>query len=128
MHGKTQLNVTASIDGERLRDFDVQIILGNTTVNASTTNGLVTVRLAVPTQVQIGDLVLVQVVDKKSREVLGSKMVIASSGNMVASIDTFHGKSSPQLVPLLLIAILPGLLILAFDLLLYMEDRKKKPR
>ena len=128
LHGKTQLNVTASIDGERLRDFDVQIILGNTTVNASTTNGLVTVRLAVPTQVQIGDLVLVQVVDKKSREVLGSKMVIASSGNMVASIDTFHGKSSPQLVPLLLIAILPGLLILAFDLLLYMEDRKKKPR
>lgn len=126
LHGKTQLNVTASMDGQRLRDFDVHVVLGNATVNASTTNGLVMVSLAIPTQVQIGDLVLVEVVDKKSGEILGSKIAVASSGYIVASIDTFHGKSSTLPVQLLILAVLPGLLILVFDMLLYIENRRKK--
>jgi hypothetical protein len=77
--------------------------------------------------VEIGDTVHVQVVDHRSGAVLGDALAVVDANLTAITVELHQApqKDLPASVPLL-VALLPGLLILLFDLQLYLGNKKKE--
>ncbi len=130
LSGEVQLIISVTDNGKApAGNLDVKIEVGNSTFSASAVNGICNVTLAIPAQAQPGDLVRVQVLDRGSGEVIGEASTILAEGSNTVSIQTYA--LPPRTTPAtfnLAVAMLPGILILIFDLQLYVSDKKKRRR
>lgn len=127
LFGQAQIRVGIVQDGRAVEgDLDVRITVRNSTFNTVAVNGACTLDLTVPTQAQPDDMVRVEVLGKGS-EVIGETSTVLAAGTTTVSIEThpLPQKRTPITVDLVL-AMLPGLLILVYDLQLYLGDKKKR--
>ena len=127
LFGRTEVNVQVVENGKNsTRDLDVRVTTKNSTFDNAAVSGALRFNLTVPFQVAIGDTVHVQVVDHKSGTVLGDTLAVVDANGTAITVEIHRApqKELTALVPLLF-ALLPGLLILLFDLQLYLGDKKK---
>ncbi len=127
LFGQTNIKVQIVEDGKKsTRDFDVRIIAKNSTYDSAAVSGTTALSLEVPTQVEMGDIVHVQVVDQGSGVVLGDARAVVEANTTAITVEIHPAAQNALPVSMtLLIALLPGLLILLFDLQLYLGDKKK---
>lgn len=127
LFGQTEIKVQIVENGKNsTRDLDVRVITKNSTYDNAAVSGTLALSLAVPTEVEIGDTIHVQVVDRRSGTVLGDALAVVETNLTAITIEVHQApqKEMPTSATLL-IALLPGLLILLFDLQLYLGDKKK---
>jgi hypothetical protein len=111
------------------RDLDVRVTTKNSTLDNVAVTGVTRFNLTVPSQVEIGETVHIQAVDRRSGDVLGDALTIidANATSVTVEVREAPQKELPASVPLI-VAMLPGLLILLFDLQLYLGDKKKRSK
>jgi len=128
LFGSTKVTVRTTLDGAALeRNLQVKLTIRNSTIVGVATGGKAIFNLTIPTQVSAGEMVIVEVVDPKSGTVVGDGLVIVGPQESDVSISVaYPSRQSTYPGDLVFMALLPGLLILVYDLLLYVEDRKKK--
>ena len=69
----------------------------------------------------------VQVVDHKSGAVLGDALAVIDANETAITVEVHQAPQKEMPISAtLLVALLPGLLILLFDLQLYLGDKKKR--
>jgi hypothetical protein len=127
LFGQTEIKVQIVENGKNsTRDLDVKVITKNSTYDNAAVSGTLALSLAVPTDVEIGDTIHVQVVDRRSGTVLGDALAVVETNLTAITIEVHQApqKEMPASATLL-VALLPGLLILLFDLQLYLGDKKK---
>ena len=85
------------------------------------------VLIRVPEDATVGDLVTIEIIQKSSGDIVGAKRVFVPRETTTVSVEIVGCSECPyeNVVPLLL-ALLPGLLILAFALSMHYEKRKRK--
>ena len=127
LFGRTEMKVQIVENGENsTRDFDVRVTAKNSTLVYRVPSGTLRFNLSVPSQVGIGDVVRVQVLDHQSGEVLGDTRAVVDVRGTSITVDVHHApQKGLPISATLLVAMLPGLLILLFDLQLYLGDKKK---
>ena len=127
LFGRTDIKVQIVENGKNsTRDLDVRVTTKNSTFDNVAVSGALRFSLDVPSQVVIGDIVHVQVVDHKSGAVLGDALAVIDANETAITVEVHQApqKEIPTSATLL-VALLPGLLILLFDLQLYLGDKKK---
>jgi hypothetical protein len=127
LFGRAEVNVQVVENGKKsIRDLDIRVTTKNSTIDNAAVSGALRFSLSVPSQVEIGDTVHVQVVDHKSGVVLGDALAVVKANITAITVELHHPpqKELPSSVTLLT-ALLPGFLILLFDLQLYIGDKKK---
>jgi len=127
LSGRTEIKVQIVENGKNsARDLDVRLTTKNSTFDNAAVSGALRFSLDVPSQVEIGDTVHVQIVDRKSGIVLGDALAVIEANETAITVEVHQApqKEMPTSATLL-VALLPGLLILLFDLQLYLGDKKK---
>ena len=130
LHDLVPVNVTLHSCGRVIDGIGYSVTLiavwGRTTTQY---NGQAfTTQVLVPDVFNVGELTTVEVTDGHGHVVGISRFIVNPNGNDV-DIEVFHEESDlGTVVALLLISILPGALILLFDLSLYLDYKKKKGR
>lgn len=81
----------------------------------------------IPEDAEIGDVVVVQVIEKSTGELVGEKRFVVPLEQAYVEVEvTSHCECPYRVLVPLAFALLPGLLILAFALSLHHENRKRR--
>lgn len=130
LFGRMDIKVQIVENGKNsVRDLDVRVTTKNSTFDNVAVSGVLRFSLDVPSQVEIGDTVQVQVVDHRSGAVLGDALAVAVENETAITVELHQAPQKELPVSAtLLVALLPGLLILLFDLQLYLGDKKKRKK
>ncbi len=127
LFGTISLDIRTAGGDAKGREFTVKATIRNSTLTTTTTNGEAQLDLTIPTQVSPGGLIPIQILDKNSRVLVGEGLAVVDEGGSTLTIIVAYPPSSGRYpAEMVLMALLPGLLILVYDLLLYAEDRRKK--
>lgn len=125
--GSVSVNIDVRLGGERISGgVDVRLLLNNGSVEAArNSDGLFSARVTVPTEAYVGQLVIIEVRDSRTHELLGESMVRITSGGASVSVELLKSPEGwgPTLAGLAF-ALLPALLILVFAVLLHRERRR----
>ena len=127
LFGRTDIKVQIVENGKNsTRDLDVRVTAKNSSFDKVAVSGALQFSLDVPSQVEIGDTVHVEIVDHESGTVLGDARAVVDANVTTITVEVHQApqKEVPASATLL-VALLPGLLILLFDLQLYLGDKKK---
>ncbi len=128
LHGTAQLTVLV-MNGGRLSQstYEVQIAAVNYTRFLTAPNGVLRTNLSIPTDVDIGDMIVVQVRSPGSERVLGSTYVVVQPTSTITEVDVFSPKENDSgTFVLIFFSVLPGLLVLLFALLMHREHALQK--
>jgi hypothetical protein len=127
LFGQTEIKVQIVENGKSsTRDLDVRVTTKNSTFDNAAVSGALRFSLDVPSQAEIGDIVHVQVIDHESGEVLGDALAVIEANETAITVEVHQAPQEEMPTSAtLLVALLPGMLILLFDLQLYLGDKKK---
>ena len=127
LFGRMDIKVQIVENGKNsTRDLDLRVTTKNSTFDNAAVSGALRFSLDVPSQVEIGDTVHVQVVDHESGTVLGDALAVVVENETAITVELHQApRKEIPVSATLLVALLPGLLILLFDLQLYLGDKKK---
>jgi len=128
LHGTAQLTVLV-MNGGRLSQstYEVRIAAVNYTRFLPAPNGVLRTNLSIPTDVDIGDMMVVQVRSPGSERVLGSTYVVVQPTSTITEVDVFSPKENDSgTFVLIFFSVLPGLLVLLFALLMHREHALQK--
>jgi hypothetical protein len=126
LYGKGAMQVVLIKDGETVTDgYQVKMTVGNKSLYVVHTGDLFWSEPMMPSDVDIGQMVRVEVLDGPDGKVVGNGWIVASSNQSLTEIQVFDPphKQTADLV-LLCFSVLPGILILIFALLLLLEKGK----
>jgi hypothetical protein len=125
LYGKVVMEVRLVKDGEIVTDgYEVRATVGNKSMYVHTSD-VIWIDAVIPSDVDIGQMVRVEVLHGRNGEVVGTGLIVVTSNQSLTEIQVFDQphKQAGDLV-LLCISILPGILILIFALLLLLEKGK----
>ncbi|MBU0623499.1 MAG: hypothetical protein KJ672_01500, partial [Candidatus Thermoplasmatota archaeon] len=90
-------------------------------------NGVLRMNISIPTDLGIGDMVIVEILDPRSDTVLGSAYVVVQPIDKMVEINVSSQEGPDSgFILLTFFSILPGLLILLFAAMMYWDLVKKK--
>ena len=108
-------------------EYDVRVIGGSFIRSFSASNGVLMMNISIPTDLRIGDMIVVEILDPGSETVLGTSYVVVQPIDRMVQIDVFsHEETGSGFILLAFFSILPGLLILLFAAMMYWDLVKKK--
>jgi len=108
-------------------DYDVRVTGGNYVRSSLASNGVLVMNISIPTDLGIGDMIIVEILDPRSDAVLGTTYVVVQPIDTTVRIDVFsQDGTDPGPILLVFFSILPGLLILIFAAMMYWDLVKKK--
>jgi hypothetical protein len=128
LYGMVVATVQLTMGGEVPSEaYDVRVVMNGMTWYFRAEEGMARLNLSLPTQVQVGELLLFEVLSPSSDRVLGSARATVQDHDFTVEIALIAagGEPSGYLVPLLF-SLLPGALVLVFAAMLYLEDRRQK--
>ena len=128
LHGTAQMTVLVMKDGHLSQStYELRIAAMNYTRFLPAQNGVLRTNLSIPTDVDIGDMMVVEVRSPGSERVLGSTYVVVQPTDTMTEVNVFspEGRDSGTFV-LVFFSVLPGLLVLLFALLMYRERAQQK--
>jgi hypothetical protein len=129
LYGTARIDVSIVRADEPVPADDFNVIIGFSDGNMSAhySDGAYHASIMIPTNASIGDMVRVEVIGKDTGRVLGDGTLLVSQGNMSVQVLIPAGRpgSPVELVVPLLLSLFPGILMLAFALLLRSERKKK---
>jgi hypothetical protein len=83
--------------------------------------------ISIPTDLEIGDMIIVEILDQGSDTVLGTAYVVLQPIDTIVEIEVFSQEGTgSEFVLLAFFSILPGLLVLIFAAMMYRDLVKKK--
>ncbi len=126
LYGKCSMQVVLVKEGETVTDgYQVKMTVGDKSLYVNHTGDLFWSEPMIPSEVDIGQMVRVEVLDGPDGKVVGDGWIMASSNQSLTEIQVFDppNKQTADLV-LLCFSVLPGILILIFALLLLLEKGK----
>jgi hypothetical protein len=126
LYGKCAMQVVLVKEGETVTDgYQVKMTVGNKSLYVDHAGDLFWSEPMIPSDVDIGQMVRVEVLDGPDGKVVGNGWIMASSNQSLTEIQVFDppNKQTADLV-LLCFSVLPGILILIFALLLLLEKGK----
>ena len=128
LYGTLVVTVVVVKDGEAAAsDYDLRVVLKGTNWSYAAEDGSATLNLSVPSQTEVGDLMLVEVMSPGSEKVLGSARSLVYTHNFTVIVEIFSSeKETPGTYVMLMFSMLPGALILVFALMLYRDGRRQK--
>ncbi len=125
LYGKVIMQVVLVKDGEQVNDgYEVRMTGGNKSLNVDHSETIIRSETIVPSDVDIGQMVRVEVF-KGDGDLVGNGWIVVTPDRSLTEILVFDQpqKQAADLV-LLCISVLPGILILIFALLLLLEKGK----
>jgi hypothetical protein len=128
LYGTRGMTILVMRDGRPSQsDYDVRVTGGSYLRSSLASNGVLRMNISIPTDLGIGDMVIVEILDPGSDTALGSAYVVVQPIDMMVEIDVFsqEGPDSGTIL-LAFFSILPGLLILLFAAMMYWDLVKKK--
>ena len=128
LHGTAQLSVLVIKDGRLSQGtYEVRMAATNYTRFLPARDGVLRTNLSIPTDVDIGDMMVVEVKSPGSEGVLGSTCVVVQPTDTMTEVDVFSPKGNDSgTFVLVFLSVLPGLLVLLFALLMYREHTQQK--
>ncbi|MBU0684907.1 MAG: clostripain-related cysteine peptidase [Thermoplasmatota archaeon] len=126
LYGQVLMEVRLVKDGEVIHQgYQVRGTVGNKSLLVRDINPTFAMVLIAPSDVDIGQMVRVEVLNGPNGEVVGNGWIVVTSNQSLTEIQVFDQphKQAGDLV-LLCLSILPGILILIFALLLLLEKGK----
>jgi hypothetical protein len=107
--------------------YDVRVTGGNYVRSSTASNGVLVMNISIPTELGIGDMIIVEILDPGSDTVLGTAYVVVQPIDTTVEIDVFSQEGTGSgFILLAFFSILPGLLILLFAAMTYRDLVKKK--
>lgn len=107
--------------------YDVRVTGGNYVRSSPASNGVLVMNISIPTDLGIGDMIIVEILDQGSDTVLGTAYVVLQPIDTTVEIDVFSQEGTgSEFVLLAFFSILPGLLVLIFAAMTYRDLVKKK--
>ena len=128
LHGTSTIEVQLLMDGTAVSEgYDVRVVSTNLADYAEVSNGKFYARLTVPTQAAVGQLVQIEVLNDDGQTVSTTHVFVPDTYTTL-EIAIFPEDTRPQadFNVLLLFSILPGLFVLAFSIMLYVDFKKKQ--
>jgi hypothetical protein len=128
LYGTGGITILVMRDGRLSQSvYDVRMTGGNYVRSSSASNGVLRMNISIPTDLGIGDMIIVEILDPGSDTVLGTTYVIVQPIDTIVEIDVFSQEETGSgFILLALFSILPGLLILLFAAMMYWDLVKKK--
>jgi len=127
LFGASTFEVQLMRDGAAVSDgYDVRVVSTDLIDYAEMSNGKFYIRLTVPTQASVGQLVRIEVLNEDG-EIVSSAHAFVPDDYATLDIDLVANRAEAQTDSsvLLLFSVLPGLFVLAFALMMYVDFRKK---
>jgi hypothetical protein len=128
LYGTSGITILVMRDGKLSQsDYDVRVTGGNYVRSSLASNGVLKMNISIPTDLGIGDMVIVEISNPGSDTVLGTTYLVVQPIDKTVQIDVFsHKGTGSGLILLAFFSILPGLLILLFAAMMYWDLTKKK--
>jgi len=107
-------------------EFEAEIASANSTHVATRTDDIYATDVVVPDEILVGEIVRITVIDVQTGEVVGSRYAMLGweGLNVTVSVNVVE-REGEGVIGLLLMALLPGALVLLFDAMLYRENKKR---
>jgi hypothetical protein len=128
LYGTGGITILVMRDGRLSQsDYDVRVTGSNYVRSSSASNGVLRMNISIPTDLAIGDMIIVEILDPGSDAVLGTRYVVVQPIDTFVEIDVFSQEGTGSgFILLAFFSILPGLLILLFAAMMYWDLVKKK--
>lgn len=129
LYGESSFSIGISREGLQVtkNEYDVTLAGPNGTINADFSGGVYHTNLTVPTDAMIGDLVTIEVRDKNNGEVVEKQKAFVPYGSANLQVDVYGSTTGVgDLAVPLVFSLLPGLLILAFAIMIRSQRRTTK--
>ena len=128
LYGTGGITILVMRDGRLSQsDYDVRMTGGNYVRSSSASNGVLRMNISIPTDLGIGDMIIVEILDPGSDTVLGTTFVVVQPIDTIVEVEVFSQEGTGSgFILLAFFSILPGLLILLFTAMMYWDLVKKK--
>jgi len=128
LYGTVNVTILVMKDGRLSQSaYDVRVIAGHYIRSSSASNGVFRMNISIPTDLGIGDMITVEVLDPGSDSVLGTAFVVVQPIDSTVEIEVFsHGGTGSEFILMAFFSMLPGFLILLFAAMMYWDIVKKK--
>jgi len=128
LHGTGGITILVMRDGRLSQsDHDVRVTGSNYVRSSLASNGVLAMNISIPTDLEIGDMITVEILDPGSDVVLGTAYVVVQPIDTTVEIDVFSQEGAgSEFILLAFFSILPGLLVLIFAVMMYRDLVKKK--
>jgi hypothetical protein len=128
LYGTGGITILVMRDGRLSQsDYDVRVTGGNYVRSFPASNGYLRMNISIPTDLGIGDMITVEIMDPGSDTVLGTAHAVVEPIDTAVEIEVFsQGGTGSGFILLAFFSILPGLLTLIFAAMMYRDIVKKK--
>lgn len=128
LYGTSSITILVMKDGRLSQgDYDARVTGDNFVRSSIASNGILRMNISVPTDLAIGDMIIVEILDTGSDTVLGAAYLVVQPKDTTVQIDVFSQEGTGSgLILLAFFSMLPGLLILLFAAMMYRDLAKKK--
>lgn len=130
LYGTGGMTILVMRDGKLSQSsYDVRVIGENYVRSFPASNGVLMMNISIPTDLGIGDMITVEIMDPGSDTVLGTAHVVVQPIDTMVKVEVFsQEKDDSGFIPLVFFSILPGLLVLLFAAMMYWDLVKEKRR
>jgi hypothetical protein len=128
LYGTGGITILVMRDGRLSQSaYDVRVTGGNYVRSSAASNGILRMNISIPTDLGIGDMIIVEILDPGSDTVLGTMYVVVQPIDTTVEVEVFSQEGTgSEFILLAFFSILPGLLILLFAAMMYWDLVKKK--
>jgi hypothetical protein len=128
LYGTGGITILVMRDGRLSQsDYDVRVTGRDYVRSSVASNGVLRMNISIPTDLGIGDMIIVEILDPGSDKVLGTAYIVVQPIDTTVEIDFFSQEGAGSgFILLAFFSILPGLLILLFAAMMYWDFVKKK--
>jgi len=128
LYGTGGITILVMRDGRLSQsDYDVRVTGQNYVRSSAASNGILRMNISIPTDLGIGDMIIVEIFDPGSDTVLGTMYVVVQPIDTTVEVEVFSQDGTGSgFILLAFFSILPGLLILLFAAMMYWDLVKKK--
>lgn len=124
-----RLEVSLQEDGAAAEGaYYMRVLTAASEINVSAEeDGTFLAMVRIPTDADLGELITVQIVDEDTHEVVGTERLYAPTSDTQVTVEVFGEDEGPPpgFYSTLLLSLLPGILVLAFALTVYLGDRRR---
>lgn len=128
LYGTVNLTIYVMKDGSLSQSaYDVRVT-GEYYIRSSlASKGVLRMNISIPTDLGIGDMITVEILDPGSDTALATAFVVVEPIDRTVEIEVFsHGGTGSELILPAFFSMLPGLLILIFAAMMYWDLARKK--
>lgn len=128
LYGTGSITILVMRDGRLSQnDHDVRVTGNNYVRSSLASNGVLVMNISIPTDLEIGDMITVEILNPGSDVALGTAYVVVQPIGTTVEIDMFSQEGAgSEFILLAFFSTLPGLLVLIFAVMMYRDLVKKK--